>query len=342
MKKDIALCDLDMDYITRFASYLMGKRNSSKVELHIFTTPESFFSDEGDYDVGLMTSDFMEVMDFKTQGNIRKRYLLSEDNYNKESELDWVYKYQSMEAIIQAIPEIQEELNQNVQTEEIGKRKPYLMGVFSPMSHELQLPFAMALCDSIKNQGRILFLDLEEISILSSLLNTESDSNLMDLIYELSTNKTLGEDAIKRHINQFMGMDYISPFINPDDLVQIGEAELLKLYEAINQMGYETVVLLLGRAVPGFTELLSHMDQLIMLSKPGDYYNKGSKVFLDYINRSGINANVTEVKLSMSAGNLKDGTYCIEELLTGNLGLFVRKLLEDGTVSFGSQLAYAG
>ena len=49
---EIALCDSDEDYILRFASYLMSEL---EVGVHIFTTPESFFADDGDYDITIMT-----------------------------------------------------------------------------------------------------------------------------------------------------------------------------------------------------------------------------------------------------------------------------------------------
>ena len=58
---EIALCDLNEDYILRFASYLMSELN---VGIHIFTTTESFFSYDGSYDVTIMTEEFEEISDF--------------------------------------------------------------------------------------------------------------------------------------------------------------------------------------------------------------------------------------------------------------------------------------
>ncbi len=49
---DIALCDLDSDYILKFANHVMKKSN---VRVHIFTTPEGFFSEDSDFDGATLT-----------------------------------------------------------------------------------------------------------------------------------------------------------------------------------------------------------------------------------------------------------------------------------------------
>ena len=45
---EVALCDCCEDYILKFASYLMSNVDAS---IHIFTTTESFFSDEDADDI---------------------------------------------------------------------------------------------------------------------------------------------------------------------------------------------------------------------------------------------------------------------------------------------------
>ena len=40
----------------------------------------------------------------------------------------------------------------------------------------------------------------------------------------------------------------------------------------------------------------------------------------------------------MSAGNLVDGTYAVEELIQGNLGMFVRRMIRQGVMA--QELAY--
>ena len=342
MKKTrIALCDLDMDYITRFASYIMERNFSSRVELSIFTTPESFFADEGSFDLGIMTSDFMEVSAFKNQGTIMKKYLLSEDK-EQSSNGEWrsICKYQSMDSIIEEIDELKECSLKTAEDKRSGEKEgTKIWGIYSPMSHELQLPFAMALCESLSEKGRMLFIDFQEVSIMPSLIQAEASGNLMDLIFELNASGNGVPETVSKYVHRFMGMDYIAPFSNPDDLAQLGEDDLKVLFRALYNLNYDGIVLLLGKAVPGFGELLSRMNQLILLSKPGDYFNKGNELFMDYLEKAGIEIQTSLVRLPMNAGNLKDGTYCIGELLRGNLGLFVKKLFDEGVLSYQNKVA---
>ena len=74
---EIALCDSDEDYILRFASYLMSEL---EVGVHIFTTPESFFADDGDYDITIMTEEFDEIFAFRPNQNVGQRFILCESN----------------------------------------------------------------------------------------------------------------------------------------------------------------------------------------------------------------------------------------------------------------------
>ena len=70
-----------------------------------------------------------------------------------------------------------------------------------------------------------------------------------------------------------------------------------------------------------------------MLGKPGDYYQKSQTKFVEYAQAHYQNAEIHEVMLPMSAGNLVDGTYAIEELIQGNLGMFVRRMIRQGVMA---------
>ena len=82
--------------------------------------------------------------------------------------------------------------------------------------------------------------------------------------------------------------------------------------------------------------MVSMCQELVVLGKPGDYYQKSQKSFLEYAGRVYENVPIRTVSLPMSAGNLVDGTYAMEELIQGNLGIFVRKLLQEGMIFRGN------
>ena len=322
---EVALCDSDEDYILKFASYLMDQNLGS---IHVFTSSESFFSDEGCYDIAILSQDFKEVSDFRPNGTVGRKYFLSE-NQDDISD-DNIYKYQAVNCILDNITEFKLKKNLGVSAVK-SNTKSKTIGVYSPICHELQLPFSMALGQGYRNSGRVLFLDLEEISIMPELVGVNCEKNLMDLLYEIDTNtKNLDLSA---YVKTFMGFDYIEPFLNPNEISEINSETWNKLFELLGESGYDVIVILFGRTINGFGNYIANLDKLYVLGKAGDYFRKTQDAFNNYVGRSGLNIDLENVVLPMSAGNLSDNAYQIEELLQGNLGTFVKKLINDNRQS---------
>ncbi len=316
---EVALCDFDSDYIFMFSNYVLSM---PKVSVHIFTTPEGFFSDETDYDVTIMTEDFDEIAGFRPKGTLGHKYFLSEESdILKENH---IYKYQSIDKIVDEIRELRE-IGIAKASMKKSKLNSKLVGVYSPTSHELQLPFAMALGQAYRTKGRVLFIDLEEISVMPSLIASDGKQNLMDLLYEINTSE---EIDITGYLQTFMGFDYIEPFFNPNEIGEIDVDTWTRFFNTLSNSNYDVVVVLFGRAINGFTEYIKQLDKLYILGRSGDYFRKGQEMFLEYLSRIEADIELENVILPMSAGNLTDGTYQIEELLQGNLGVFVKKLTE--------------
>ena len=316
---EVALCDFDSDYIFMFSNYVLSM---PKVSVHIFTTPEGFFSDETDYDVTIMTEDFDEIAGFRPKGKLGHKYFLSEESdILKENH---IYKYQSIDKIVDEIRELRE-IGIAKASMKKSKFNSKLVGVYSPTSHELQLPFAMALGQAYRTKGRVLFIDLEEISVMPSLIASDGKQNLMDLLYEINTSE---EIDITGYLQTFMGFDYIEPFFNPNEIGEIDVDTWTRFFNTLSNSNYDVVVVLFGRAINGFTEYIKQLDKLYILGRSGDYFRKGQEMFLEYLSRIEADIELENVILPMSAGNLTDGTYQIEELLQGNLGVFVKKLTE--------------
>ena len=325
---ELALCDFDADYLFMLANHLVEKSN---VSVHIFTTTEGLFNDDTDFDVTILTEDFQEVAGFRQKGRVGHKYFLTEiantEDNNLSEKQDFIYKYQSVDRIIDEIQELRDITSAGTRN---SSEKSKLLGVYSPACHELQLPFSMALCQGYRAGGRVLFLDLEEISIMPNLIGENCDRNLMDLLYEINTN-TENID-LSTYVRSFMGFDYIEPFLNPNELAEIDEDTWNRFFELLSETEYDAVVVLFGKAINGFSRFIERLNKLYVLGRPGDYFRKGQEIFLDYLERIHANISIENVILPMSAGNLSDGAYQIEELLQGNLGMFVSKLINNAKV----------
>ncbi len=317
---DVALCDFDSNYIIKFANHLMEK---SGVSVHIFTTPEGFFADGHDFDVTVLTEEFEEITGFRPKGSVGRKYILVERR--ELSDENHIYKYQSVDILMDGIQEIKSLSEKHASTIKSNENSKFV-GIYSPACHELQLPFSMALGQAYRTMGNVLFLDLEEISILSSFIGKSCERNLMDLLYEISTGEKVD---IRKYTRSFMGFDYIEPFQNPNEISEIDEETWSNLFRVLAESEYETVVILFGRTINGFSRLIEDLNKLFILGRPGDYFRKSQDAFMDYLARINASIEIENVVLPMSAGNLSEGTYQLEELMQGNLGAFVRRLMTN-------------
>jgi len=322
-KMELALCDSCEDYIVKFASYLM---DSMDVSIHIFTSQETFFADTNSFDLGILSEDFKEVADFKSEGEVKRKYFLSEDP--EESSENSIYKYQSIDHILDEIEELKSQVK-NLASIKKSNVKSNMIGVYSPVNHEMQLPFSMALSLGFKDLGKVLFLDLEEISVMPNLIGRTCERNLLDLLFDVNTNP--GKFNINDYVGHFMGFDYINPFSNPSDICEIDSDSWKIFFDQIQRADYQNIVVLFGSAINGFLSFIERLDMLYVLGKSGNYFDKSQKLFYDYIERVDATVECQNVILPMSAANLTDGGYQIEELLQGNLGVFIKKLISTNT-----------
>ncbi len=329
MGNSIVVCDSDTEYVHAFAAYLMEQIPG--ITVSAFTSEEAFLKSDQTFQVGILNSDFLRVLEFGGRDLVEEKLYLCDENIATEYEhLPMVYKYQSMEIV--------EEMLKRMLRKDLdgwcGRRtdvKTNLIGIYSPISHELSLPFGLSLCQIMRERGSVLFLDIEELSIMNMLIHQKNEKSLMDLLYlVVQKNQSL---LMSEYINSFMGIDYISPFANPEELNEISRDAWSGLMELILSAGYDSVVILFGRTVQGFRQMISMCSELIVLGKPGDYYSKSQKCFIDYAEQNFEGTRIESISLPMSAGNLVDGTYMMEELIQGNLGMFVRKMIQEGAVA---------
>lgn len=323
-EKKIVVCDKDREYVTAFVSYLV--EHIPNVTIHSYTSEEMFLNSEATYQVGILSRDFLEVLEFSGKEIVEEKFYLCDERAAVEYEhLPMVYKYQSMEIVEEMLKRMLHKEAEDWWGEEESKTK--VIGIYSPISHELSMPFGLALCQVFREQGRVLFLDIEEISIMGVMMGQSCQKSLMDFLYLVVQQEKIN---LTEFVRSFMGIDYLCPFAGPEELNDIKEEAWTQLMRCVRSLGYDTVVVLFGRTLPGFRRILNFCQELIVLGKPGDYYQMSQRNFVEYLQRVCENIHLKQVSLPMSAGNLVDGTYAMEELIQGNLGLFVKKVMQEG------------
>lgn len=330
-KHKLVVCDMDEAYVEAFAAYLLERLED--VTISTYTDTSDFLQGDGNvYDIGILGKEFLYVMADSNMDNIREKLYLCDERVAEEFEyLPMVYKYQSMEIV----EEMLKRINMKIGGSQWKNRDIDLKmtGIYSPVAHELQMPFGLALCQAYSEGGRILYVDIEELSIMQSLMHREGGKNMQDFFFYMKQDK---EVSLGDFVATFMGIDYIRPFNNPEELNEITGEDWQGFFEVISRGGYDRVVVLFGRAIQGFAHILSDFDELIILTKQGDYYQRSNECFQDYLRKLNLQIKMDKITLPMNASNLNAGNFILEELVQGNLGMYVRRQImnrESGVVN---------
>ena len=318
----ILICDEDTAYVRSLCRYMAWSKD--EIGVSAYTDIQEFLNSDGMYDLGLLAGPFLDVYE-KERPDVRMNriFYLCDEMGEDEGDVERLYKFQSMDCFMDKIfAAIRQE---DVMKMMSGMRveKGSAIGVFSPIWHDLRLPFSMALTKAVNRGGKALFVDLETISILPELLGREVEEDLLDLLYLMETSD---ESAfmLEEFIYYYDGIALLPPMRSPGRVGDVTRSQWEKLFSVAQGNGYQLVVLM-DQMLQGFEEIVGGMRQLILLGRPEDYYKKSQRKCMAYLSGIENPPDIEEVLLPMSASGLADGTYEFGQLLEGNLGSFVKR-----------------
>ncbi len=318
----VLVCDEDISYTRSLCRFMAWTKEEIRVSA--YTDISEFLNAEGEYDLGLLGRPFLLAYE-KERPDIKLKQVmyLCDEMGDKIDDFEPLYKFQSMDTFLD---KIYSAIRQDDVMKMLGStqlKKGSSIGIFSPIWHDLRLPFSMALAKSKNKNGKALFVDLETISILPELSGRTVENDLLDLLYLMET-----EDdpsfALEEYIYYFEGIAVLSPMRDPGRIAEITAKEWKKLFSTAQKNGY-LLVILMDQMLQGFEEVISSMKELILLGRPEDYYRKAQIKCMSYLSGIMDPSAIREVILPMSASGLVDGTYEFGQLLEGNLGSFVRR-----------------
>ena len=317
----VLVCDDDASYVRSLSRFMAWTKDEIRVSA--YTDVEEFLNSDGIYDLGILGRKFLEAYDRERPDIQLNRVLyLCEEKGEDEGDVEHLYKFQSMDCFMD---KIYAAIRQNDVMHMLSGMKVdrgSSIGVFSPIWHDLRLPFSMALTKTKNADGKALFVDLETISILPELLGRQMDQDLLDLLYLMETEDE-SSFALEEFVFYYDGIALLPPMRSPGRIGEITGEQWKKLFSTAEKNGYKLVILM-DQMLQGFEEIVGGMEELVLLGRPEDYYRKSQAKCMTYLSGIDNPPKLQEVLLPMSASGLSDGTYEFGQLLEGNLGSFVR------------------
>lgn len=315
-KLDVAFCDTNETYGERFAAYLM-EHKAKEFTVHLFPEPELFLQKikNEKFDLVLLGSGFSEfgeqaVLSGMTvlilSENIPER--LSEDNSYLQSgrKLTVIFKYQPMEAILHEMMVVTggKKAGKESFTDRLTKLE--IIGVYSPIGHEMQMPFSMVLSSVLAKQRRILYINLMQNTGFLQLFDSQAEYDIGDLTLRLRRGTTESEQFFQS-IYEMGDFSYVAPFRNPE---QLGEFQM-----------------------DDYRKLLAHLEECSSIYCPvkeGYFYECQKAEFVHYLEQvkpDGMSERLQFVNLPFTAKGIRGGGNMLEQLVWSEFGDYIRDYL---------------
>lgn len=331
MKHVIAVYDVDPLYAARFAE-VVNQKEKIPFEVMAFRSMEKLKSYVKNNRVEmLLISSLVGKEEIEELGIKRVVSLADGETLEADMEFKSIYKYQSSDNIIREVLACYCEVK--------GEALPMTMlsnttiiGVYSPVGRCLKTSFALTMGQLLAQNGRALYLTLEEYSGLAALAHTEYQADLSDLMYYYNqgTYNVLRLNSVLHSMGE---LDYIPPARYPEDLAQMGAEQMAGLIRRIaEESTYETVILDMGNYGRKVFPLLHACTVVYMPVKEDSVSMAKLEEFYQHMDSSGngeLKEKIKKLKLPYHSSFGRRENY-LEQLLWGELGDYVRQLLKGG------------
>lgn len=331
MKHIMAVYDVDAVYALRLAD-VINQRELAPFEVMAFTSLErlKYYSHENPMDLLLISQSISreEIEEI----DVRHVLFLS-DGEILQSELSYpcIYKFQSSDSLVREVVTYYCE-NEEGPFPMKKLSRAFVAGIYSPIGRCLKTSFAITMGQLLSKDSRVLYVTLEDYSILSVLTNTEYQTDLSDLMYFYSQGN-YNVLRLNSVVHSLDGLDYVPPARFAEDLQQMGSRKMAGMLNKIaEESDYETLILDIGnygREVLPILELCSVIympikEDGVSLAKLEEFDR-----YLDAADCSNIRDRIRQMKLPYHNSFGERENY-LQQLLWGELGDYVRQLLKGG------------
>lgn len=332
-KIKVAIFDADKGYRERFADYLMSYK-AAEMELAVFTNEQFFYEalDVDKFHLLVLGSGYEGVL-ARTRRLQVPILVLTEytQSFVRESvevldeQIVYTSRYQSMDVITQKMQLLAEPSWMHKEAKAIH-RGLEVVGVFSPVRHEMQMLFSLLYARNAAREQKVLYINLLEFSGFSEVFG-DTEYDLGDVVL-LVREKEMKLERFLACIYQGEGFSYISPVVNPENIREITAEDVKGVLAAVAEYtDYQMVILDMGLNVSGFAESLLACSKIYCLGKKGYLFEVQMRQFFAYLEKA-IDAafleRIRQVEVPGQAKVICGGINLLEQLDWGDFGDFVR------------------
>ena len=212
-----------------------------------------------------------------------------------------------------------------------------IVGICSPHSYDLQTGFGYVYSLIRAEEKRTLYLDFTYYNSFFA----DGKNDVGDLFYEmqkqyLSSNAiaaTSMEAILAGIVEHFGALDYVMPVRVQMDLEDLEQSDIEELlHRILRETGYELVVLNLPVRPSFLQAVYTCCSRMYSLQKEGSLYDKSQELLVADLKRMCEAENVDRlqiIRMPPIGGSFSLDISMYEELLFGEMGTFIRRLLKE-------------
>ena len=342
-KMTVAICETDAGYRERLVAYLT-ERKALAYAVYAFSSEEHFFEawKDTEFDVAILGNGFKEAEKRICEQQFpavflretREECLAHEDEKACGQERKkCVFRYQPIEAILREV----QLLGGGTSCPIIGARLSRLevIGVYSPMAHEMQMPFSLTLAEALAEQKKVLYLNFMRHSAFLQLFGLQGQYDMGDIVLRLRRQR-LETEFFLTCVYESGCVYYIPPFGNPENLDDFTGRDFSQLLAFLEEhTDFSAVVCDFGDGIRGFSQLLETCSSIYCLIKNGFFYECRMEAFLEYLRRGQrqeLCERIQSIMLPFSAKQIRGGGDVRRQLLWSEFGDYVRQKLHGGVL----------
>jgi len=261
--KVLAICDTEKQYAVKLMEAFCEKKNFG-FQVHVFSEVEELEQFAAQVQIEILLITGRKMSENFSGLNIGKIILLSDgEAYEKFSDYESIYKYQSADRIMKEILCYYAEYARPMTGMYYGKSGFEVYGIYSPIGRCGKSALAESLAGKIGKSKKTLLLDFQSFSAEKEQLSNEELWDLADIIYFLRQGKKTFLYKLGSIVQSKKTFDYILPMKKPSDLRSVTLAEWTELLEKLaSDSDYRVVVIDFGQDVCGLFQLLSQCTKI--------------------------------------------------------------------------------
>lgn len=267
MKKILALCDGERDYVYHLADYL-ERKDTFPFAVYSFTDTVQLkkFMDNNEVELLLVGENVYE----EDMEELSKRHMvvLNESGNEVGSQVQNINKYQASEHIIKAVMDSYTGGNDRLPKRLATGNRMKMIGCYTPVGRSLQTTFALSMGQILAKKHKTLYLNFESYSGFGYLLEQEYTVDITDALYYFNCEREKLAYKLEGIVQPLNGMDYIPPAMSYQELAGIGGEQWIQLFQEIEKISeYEYLILDLSEHVQGLFDILRECRCVFTIQK---------------------------------------------------------------------------